>query len=229
VAGPPVAVRLRAGGVERRWRVPVAAGRGVKGRTGVRAGNRERRWRSWRVRRWRGCRRRARREGGSGRVSRDAYIHIYIAASQRRLAYTSHIKLQRTRAECTSGPQGQSVFFRPVTARPRRRQGARRSAESRRAPLGIVQWECCPSASRPRPGACLCLAHRGGRPCLRRRSLCRRLAHTGPCFCSYGLECHVEHPLRVEHPPACAKQSVFAPACAKSRGQLPRAETGGCT
>ena len=167
------------------------------------------------------------------RAGRDechgTHTYIYIAASQRRLAYTSHIKLQRTRAECTSGPQGQSVFFRPVTARPRRRQGARRSAESRRAPLGIVQWGCCPSASRPRPGACLCLAHRGGRPCLRRRSLCRRLAHTGPCFCSYGLECHVEHPLRVEHPPACAKQSVFAPACAKSRGQLPRAETGGCT
>ena len=87
------------------------------------------------------------------RAGRDechgTHTYIYIAASQRRLAYTSHIKLQRTRAECTSGPQGQSVFFRPVTARPRRRQGARRSAESRRAPLGIVQ---CPSAT-PTPAA----------------------------------------------------------------------------
>ena len=122
VAGPPVAVRLRAGGVERRWRVPVAAGRGVKGRTGVRAGNRERRWRSGRVRRWRGC-----REGGSGRVSRDAYIYIYrgepasarLHITHQATAYTSRMYV---------GAAGPERIFSARHRAP--------TAEARRAPLG---------------------------------------------------------------------------------------------
>ena len=137
VAGPPVAGCLRAGGVERRWRVPVAAGRGVKGRTGVRAGNRERRWRSWRVRRWRGCRRRARREGGSGRVSRDAYIYISRRASvgsptHHTSSYSVHEQNVRR------GRRARAYFFGPSprahgggkARAARQKAGARRSASS---------------------------------------------------------------------------------------------------